>query len=81
MSKRKERRRLVVCSRWLPFGLQRDAEGRLQLHDAMASSRSSKVSAYETVLHRFDVTWVGCPSEEISPEEVEHTRDVLDAKH
>ena len=80
VSKRKERRRLVVCSRWLPFGLQRDAEGRLQLHDAMASSRSSKVSAYETVLHRFDVTWVGCPSEEIAPEEVDHTRDVLDAK-
>ena len=26
-SKRKERRRLVVCSRWLPFGLQVRAEG------------------------------------------------------
>ena len=23
VSKRKERRRLVVCSRWLPFGLRR----------------------------------------------------------
>ena len=38
------------------------------------------MSAYETVLHRFDVTWVGCPSEEIAPEEVEHARDVLDAR-
>ena len=68
------RRRLLVCSRWLPYGLQREpVSGALQLVDAMASSRSSKVAAYETVLHRFDVTWVGCPSEDIAPEEVDPT--------
>ena len=69
------RRRLIVCTRWLPYGLTRDKSGRLQVQDSLAGSRSSKLASYESVLQRLDVTWVGCPSEEIAPEELEVARE------
>jgi len=48
------RRRLIVCSQWLPYTVERTSEGTL-----VVGQPSSHLSAYEAI-HRADVTWVGC---------------------
>ena len=60
-SKPREKRRLIVCSRRLPYHLVRDDAGRLELAASYADERSTKLAAYESVQQRLDVTWVGCP--------------------
>ena len=64
-----------------------DVVGRLRLDALQVEARSAKLAAYESVLQRLDVTWVGCPHGgddgdiAVAPEEIDGVREELAAKH
>jgi len=72
---RPDRQRLIVCSQWLPYELQRSADGRLEV-----GPPSKHHAAHEGMAQRLDVTWVGCPSEAVPEEEQPALRDEFAAR-
>eukprot|EP00316_Scyphosphaera_apsteinii_P000206 CAMPEP_0119329412 /NCGR_PEP_ID=MMETSP1333-20130426/75747_1 /TAXON_ID=418940 /ORGANISM="Scyphosphaera apsteinii, Strain RCC1455" /LENGTH=1456 /DNA_ID=CAMNT_0007338521 /DNA_START=106 /DNA_END=4476 /DNA_ORIENTATION=- len=70
------RQRLIVCSQWLPYQIAPGIDGE----PPSIVDCDPHLSAYDSV-RRLDVTWVGCPSVPVPPEQQAVLREQLEAKN